>query len=379
MHSSTLRLLAVAALLAPAGAYAQGTISTLGFGYPTGGQLSTRALGAGGALGETDPLSASNPAAIGYFGGSALYFQADPEYRTLHVNGATESTSIARFPLIAASIPLSSRFMLGLSASNLLDRSFETYTRGVQHVGDTTYATSNTFRSDGAIGDLRIALAWAPVNWLHVGGALHAISGDNRVRNSQIFDDSTQFAALIDTATVGYTGNAASVGFELVGGSWGSIAGSFRHGGPLSTKRGDTTIANAHVPDRLAIAAQFQGIRGVTIAVRTAQDKWSAMQPLGSATLKATDSWDTSAGVDLTGPRIQEKVIQLRAGARWRTLPFGTASSSVSEKSLSFGAGTLIARGRAAVDLAAIRATRDAGAGLSETSTTISVGITVRP
>ena len=51
-------------------------------------------------------------------------------------------------------------------------------------------------------------------------------------------------------------------------------------------------------------------------------------------------------------------LIQLRAGARWRTLPFGTSTSSVSEKSYSLGAGTLLARGRAALDVAGIRATR---------------------
>lgn len=364
--------------MAPVAAGAQGTLSTLGFGYPNG-QLSTRALGTGGALGESDPLSASNPAAIGYLGGSAVYFQADPEYRTLHVGGATESTSIARFPLIVGSIPLSQRVMLGLSASNFLDRSFETATRGFQKIGDTSYAVSNSFKSDGAIGDLRVALAWAPRNWLHVGGALHAISGDNRIRNTQVFDDSLQFARLLDTATVGYTGNAVSAGFELVAGPYGSIAGSFRHGGPLSLKRGDTTLANAHVPDRLAFGVTFNGIRGVTLAARTAKENWTAMNGLGSSAVKASDSWDTGVGIDAMGPKFQDKVIQLRAGARWRTLPFGTLTSDVKEKSFSVGAGTLMARGRAALDVAAIRATRDAGAGLSETSTTLSIGVTVRP
>ena len=83
MCTLSFRSLAVATLLLPASALAQGTISTLGFGYPAG-QLSTRALGTGGALGEIDPLSVSNPASILNFGGSALYFQAEPEYRTLH-------------------------------------------------------------------------------------------------------------------------------------------------------------------------------------------------------------------------------------------------------------------------------------------------------
>jgi hypothetical protein len=60
-------------------------------------------------------------------------------------------------------------------------------------------------------------------------------------------------------------------------------------------------------------------------------------------------------------------------------LPFGTVASSVTEKSISIGAGTLMSRGRAALDVAAIRAMREAGPTMSETSTTLSIGITVRP
>ncbi|MEP6732817.1 MAG: hypothetical protein ABJE10_19385 [bacterium] len=380
MRTSSVRRLALAVLLVPASAYAQGTLSILGFGYPAG-QLSTRALGTGGALGEIDPLSVSNPAAIGNFGGSVLYFQAEPEYRALHNGNQTERTSIARYPLIVASVPLMQTVMLGFSVSNLLDRSFETTSRGLQQVGDSMLATSNAFKSDGAIGDLRVALAWTPFGWLHVGAGAHAITGDNRIRNTQVFDDSTRFARLVDTATVGYTGSAYSAGFEMLAGKQFSLAGSYRKGGNLSLKRGDTTIANAHVPDHLAFSAAFLGIKGTTIAVRSAKDTWSRMAALGSANLRITDSWDTSVGADVLGPRLGDQIVQLRAGARWRTLPFGLPTSSVDEKSYSFGAGTLLARGRAALDLAAIRSTRTAAttSNISEAAWTLSVGITIRP
>ena len=381
MRTLSVRLFAASTiLLVPVAVHAQGALSTLGFGYPAG-QLSTRALGTGGALGEIDPLSVSNPASIINFGGSALYFQAEPEYRTLHSGNQTEKTSIARYPLVVAAIPVSPTITLGLSVSNLLDRSFQTTSRGQQQVGDSSLATSNSFKSDGAIGDLRLALAWAPLAWLHVGAGAHAISGDNRIRNTQVFDDSARFARLVDTATVGYTGSAYSAGFDVLAGRAFSFAGSYRRGGPLSLKRGDTTIANAHVPDRLALSAAFLGIKGTTIAVRSAKDSWSRMQALGSSNLHITDSWDTSAGVDVLGPRLGENIIQLRAGGRWRTLPFGLPTSSVSEKSLSFGAGTYLARGRASLDIAGIRATRTAAttASLSESAWTLSVGISVRP
>ncbi len=378
MRSAAFRLIGVLALVLPSALLAQGNVSTLGFGYPAG-LLSTRALGTGGAIGEIDPLSVSNPASINNFGGSALYFQADPEYRTLHIGTASERTTIARYPLIVAAIPVTTDVMLGLSVSNLLDRSFETSARGSQLVGDSVVSSTNHFKSDGAIADLRLALGWNPVPWLKLGAAAHAISGDNRVRSTQVFDDSTRFARIVDTATVGYTGHAYSAGVEVIASKFWSLAGSYERGGALSLKRGDTTLANANVPDRIGMSVAYLGIRGSSVAVRTAKESWSRMAGLGSSGLRISDKWDTSVGADLLGPRLAGQNLQLRAGARFRTLPFGTTLSAVSEKSYSAGLGTTLARGRAAFDVTGIRATRDAGASGSETAFTLSVGITVRP
>jgi hypothetical protein len=82
----------------------------------------------------------------------------------------------------------------------------------------------------------------------------------------------------------------------------------------------------------------------------------------------------------MLGPRAFGVPLQWRAGARWRTLPFGLPGGDVSEKSYSIGAGTLLARGRAALDLAGIRATRSSAATpIRENAWTFSVGLTVRP
>ena len=389
MRSLPFRLIALALLALPAIAFGQGTLSTQGFGYPTG-QMSTRSLGAGGALGEIDPLSATNPAAILGFGASALYFQAEPEYRTISRGGASERSTIARFPLVAAGIPLTSTLFAGLSVSNLLDRSFQTVAPGSQLVGSDIVTSTNTFKSDGAIGDLRLALAWAPRPWLHLGFGAHAITGDNRLTSDQRFDDSTRYAAIHDTTTVTYVGNAFSAGVQVFTGRYGVLAASYRRGGPLSLKHGDTTLSSARVPDRLALSAAYLGIRGTSIAVRTAKEQWTDMRGLGSAGLPISEGWDTSVGADVLGPRLAGQSLQLRAGARWRTLPFGVQpilstggfgpSAEVSEKSYSLGAGTLLARGRAAIDVTGIRATRRSSASaVDESAWTLSIGVTVRP
>jgi hypothetical protein len=379
MPRTSFRLLAALLTALPSVALAQGTLSTQGFGYPTG-SFSTRTLGTGGALGEIDPLSVSNPSSILNLGGTALYFQAEPEYRKLSAKGQSETSTIARYPLIFGTVRITSSIAASVSATNLLDRSFETTTHGIVNVGGTDIGSTNTFVSDGAIGDLRLAFAWEPKSWLHFGVGAHAITGDNRLNSTQVFDDSTRYARLVDTSTVTYVGNAFSGGVELYAGRAAVFAASYRRGGNLTLKRGDTTKAEARVPDRLALSAAYLGIRGTTIAVRTARDTWSNMAGLGSSGLSIHDSWDTSVGADVLGPRFAGRSLQLRAGGRWRTLPFGVGTTAVRERSLSLGAGTLIARGRAALDVAGVRASRDAtGVDVKETAWTLSVGITVRP
>jgi hypothetical protein len=136
------------------------------------------------------------------------------------------------------------------------------------------------------------------------------------------------------------------------------------------------------VPDRLSLSAAFVGIKGTMLAVRTSRDTWTRMRGLGSADLPVTDTWDTSVGADVLGPRWGDRSLQLRAGGRWRTLPFGLANSEVKETSFSMGLGTLLARGRIGLDLAGIRASRSpvsSSVDLHESAWTVSVGVTVRP
>jgi hypothetical protein len=374
-------LLAGTCLTVPVVTRAQGTLSTQGFGYPTSG-MSTRSLGAGGAITEFDPLSATNPAAIPSIGGGALYVQAEPEFRQLDVGAGTENARIARHPLATIAFPFRANLMAGLTLSNLLDRSFETNERRLQIVGTETLPTTNFFKSDGAIADVRFALAWTPRSWIRVGVGGHAITGDNRLRSSQVFDDSARFAAIVDTSTVTYVGTAISAGATLFFKNTVGLAGSYRKGGTMTVKHGDTTLSKANVPDRMSFSLAYIGIRGTTIAARTSKETWSNMRGLGSPTLPISDDWDTSVGADVLGPRWGQRAIQVRAGARWRTLPFGLANSEIKEKSASFGLGTLFARGRIALDVSGIRALRDpvsSAVDLSESAWTVSAGLTIRP
>src|SRR5205085_2368746 len=111
-----------------------------GLGFPPG-QLGTAAVTMGGSIGESDPLSPVNPAAIGLLGTPIVLFQAEPEFRSQRVGDRTQRTSVARFPLFLGSMPLGTRWALSLAASTLLDRTWATTTRDSQIVSGDTIGT----------------------------------------------------------------------------------------------------------------------------------------------------------------------------------------------------------------------------------------------
>lgn len=368
--------IAAAALAGSRPAAAQGNLSTHGLGYPPG-QFSTRTYGAGGAMAEVDPNSPINPAALIDFGTTTLFFQIEPEYRTVTTPNAVERTTTARYPLLLAAFPMGQRWMVGLSASTFLDATWMTTAPTNQVVGADTIGGTIMNRVDGAINDLSAALAFSPTPWLRLGAAGHVYSGSHRDSVERVFPDSAVFATFGEQRTVSYTGGALSAGAELVVPRQVIFAASYRYGGTLRQSAGDTALGHARIPDRFGASVAYIGILGTTIAARTALDKWSALGTLGGE--RGSDTWDSSVGADIAGPRFADRALMLRAGARWRTLPFSAEGHNVTERSLTGGLGTLLANGRASVDLAAIHAVRDAGVGIGERAWILSIGLTVRP
>lgn len=374
------RGLTIAALLvaSAASARAQSNLSVQGFGFPTG-QFSARTQGTGGALAESDPLTPVNPASIGAFQNKILFFQLEPEFRSVRTAAGSEKTSTARYPVILAALPLGKRFVLSLSSSTFLDRtsttSFET--RQVL-TGTDTVPMTTTFQIAGAMNDNRLALAWTPFQWLRVGAGAHAITGHNLIDITQAFPDTIVFSPFTQKEIIGFSGGAASVGLQLLS-KYASISGSARWGGSLRASVGDTVLGRANVPDQFGVSVSFLGIPNSAISVRTSHENWSVIRGLGSPGLAGVDGWDSSVGADIAGPRITNRIVFIRAGARTRDLPFQAAGATVHEKSFSGGLGTTFANGRVMADVAAIRALRDADIAASERAWTLSFGISVRP
>lgn len=382
---------ALAALLAlaPAAVAAQGSIGAQGFGYPTG-QLSTRALGTGGALGEFDPASPLNPAAVSYFRRSALSVQYDPEFRRVSLGDVRQDATIARFPVISVGLPVRDRYAVGISASTLLDRTFTTRYETSALIGSETVTASETVEARGSIADVRLSLGAIATRWLRVGLAGHVLTGENRLVSGRAFPDTSRFGSVSDTSSVDFSGAAASVGVEVTPLRGVALAASARRGFDLRAQRGDTTIRRGSAPDRLGIGVRFDRVTGASFAVGYARTDWTRMRGLGSDSLQVNEGDELFAGVEAVGPGLGETPLLLRLGGRQRTLPFGLAGSRVRERAFSGGFGIPFVGGRAIGDLALQYAARrfadppPAGSGAPlggarERAWTLSVGFVVRP
>ncbi|MGH7711517.1 MAG: hypothetical protein ACREOG_09535, partial [Gemmatimonadaceae bacterium] len=300
---------------------AQGSLSQQGFGYPAG-VASARAMGAGGAFLEFDPRSARNPAALGAWGQPALYMQYEPEFRRITSGGNAEQTRLTRFPLVSASVPAGGRMAVAASATTFLDRSWETLRSGTQQIGPDTVDFVERFHTNGAINDLRLALARQLHERLWVGIAGHAFAGGNRVRLTRTFSDSQTFGGLDDTLKLGYVGSAFSAGAIWSPVTTVTIAASGRLGRPLRLTSSDSTIGRSEIPDSYSAAIRFDGIPGASFAARAERTLWSSLSTLGSSTAVAVDTWDYSVGLEATATPGRAAPILYRVGYRDRGLPF---------------------------------------------------------
>jgi hypothetical protein len=359
---------------------AQGALSVQGLGYPTGG-LSARAEGTGGGVADFDPLSLVNPASLAGVGSAALFFQYSPEFRRVTAGSATAKTTTARFPLVAGVLPMGQQWTLGFSSSTFLDRSSETNLVRRQVVGDTADTVEITERNKvlGAINDVRLGLAWSGSPVFRIGVGAHAFVGSNRITFAQLFPDSTRYISTSQTGRLSFAGFAASLGIEYHPSRVIGFALSGRKGGDLSAQSADTSIGSASLPDHYSASVIYEGIPGASVSARVAHDGWSSLSSLSSTNTKAYDGWDTGVGVEATGPRILQRIVTLRGGARFRTLPFGFNGDKVSETSFAAGFGAPLTRDRASFDFAIQHASRTAGGDVKERGLILSFGLRVSP
>lgn len=389
------RLVAAAAgllLLAPSTTDAQGSLSTQGYGYPPG-HLGTRAQGSGGAVAEFDEESPVNPSALIGWNNPGVHVQYDPEFRRVRLASGPRvpNTTISRFPVIIAAIPVSSRAAIGVSIATMLDRTFLTTSTNRRFIGAESLYVTERFRAAGGMNDVRLGGAYRLGRIAAVGVAAHAITGESRLTQvagftrerpsaSTIASDSG-FVTYGQDVTLGFSGIAFSAGAQLQPTRNVGIALSGRYGGNIRTTRrsaaGDSVLTRADVPDRWGVGVRYQGIAGTLLAAGVQWDGWSALQSLGIDAV-ARDGFSWSLGAETGGPRVLGTVVTLRGGLRLRTLPYEALGEQVRERALTGGFGIPVAFNRAQLGVSVQHAARSAG-DARETGWTVGFGLTVRP
>jgi hypothetical protein len=371
-------MLGAALGLAPLAAGGQGNLSTQGFGYPLGG-LSTRAVASGGASGEFDPRSSRNPAAISGWLRAGVFFQYDPEFRSVALGELEDKTVTPRFAAIGAAFPVKSRGMLGLSTHSFLDRTWSTTTRSGERLGTDSVLFTETNGSSGAINDTRLSFAYLLGTKVSIGAALHLFTGENRLQLRRQFDDSLRYGTLDRSLILAYSGTGVSAGIVVQPVSWFSAAASTRRGGTMKLRIVDTLRTEASVPDRFGFAARLDAIPGVSLLASADRTNWSKLNGLGTDNATAQDAWEYAVGAELSAQRARITNWIYSVGFRTRELPFAAAGRPVTERALTGGVSAPLAGSRATLDLALQRATRDAGSSVQERAWLLSVGLTVRP
>ncbi|MEP7347149.1 MAG: hypothetical protein ABI877_17900 [Gemmatimonadaceae bacterium] len=371
-------ILALGMFVLASSAAAQGTLSTQGFGYPSGG-LSAKVIAGGGGFAEFDATSTRNPASLLGWGRTGLYIQYDPEFRSIAAGSRSENTVTARFPLIAAGFPIGSRAMISLSATTLLDRTWETLFHSGQRLGPDSVEFNERVQSTGGIADMRLAGAYAFSSKFAVGLGVHSIGGENRLNLTRTFDDSLKYGTLKRNYNLGFQGSGISLGAVWRPVRAMAIAASWAHGGGLEMKSADTVLAKGDAPGRYGVGLRFDAIPGVSLAASFNHTLWSGLQPLGSATLQAKDGNDLGVGADLSGPRMRSVPIMLHVGVRQRDLPFSVNGTDVTERQYAGGATLPFGGPRAAFDVGLIRASRSQTSGVNEHAWIVSIGFNVHP
>jgi len=371
-------LAASAVLVLPALGAAQGTISTQGFGYPTGG-LSTRAGAAGGGFAEFDFTSPRNPSSTLGWGRGGLYFQYEPEFRTVTAGPATDNTMTARFPIWMAGLQLGSKAMGTLTYSTLLDRTWATEVRGGQILGPDSVGYTERVESNGAINDLRLGVSYSVRDNFSVGFGLHGFTGENRMSLRRQYDDSLRYGTLSRALTISYLGAGFSAGATWRPHEQIAVAASFRSGGGLDVTVGDTVLASGNIPNRFGAGIRFDGLPGASVALSVERTQWSSLDELLQTDLTANDTWEVGVGAEMQGPKMRNVPILFYLGYRQRDLPFAVSGDVSKERFYSAGTGLPLAGPRVLLDMSVQRASRSEVQGVSENAWIFSMGFTVRP
>jgi hypothetical protein len=371
---------AVAALAAASRAAAQDSVFGIrGLGFPDRG-VSVSSAAMGGGLSLFDGASAVNPASLSQWHNTAGWVVGAGSFRSFDPGTGATSLRATRFPLLGFAGAIGPRFVLGVSVSDYLDRNWHVTQAFVDTLRGAPVATQEDTRSVGGIADLRVAVAYR-LRGLVLGAGLHMLTGSTVTTVNRRFPGDSSYLPFTRQQTTSYRDVGLSLG-ALASPARNLLAAvSVRFNSRLRAAAPDSTT-HVGMPVELNAGLSWVPLAGLLVAGTVGYANWSAASDalVAAGQGRSRNVTNVGLGVEATFLRFAGKPLALRGGYRWRQLPFAADSGGamLAEHAVTGGVGFETAGGRATVDLGIEAGSRTTGA-LSETFTTISVGLTIRP
>ena len=337
-----------------------------GLGTP-GKWESVRARSTGGAFAPFDAFSPLTDASLADVRRMSASFTTGTSWRSIDANGAESALRGTRFPALVIAGPVTRRFVVGGGFSTYLDRSFGVVIHDTIDLRGVQQPITDEITSDGAVSDLRIAVAARLHSRLALGLGLHRLTGSTRVIAKRSFADTTyRTTSARDEVAYGGMGGSASLLFDVTPDV--RLAGWFRSDSKLRADIGGRTVAENDLPLTYGAGVQWRAGARASLAGTVTWRNWGGAQTIANA----HDTFNWSVGAEV-GPLSSP----FRFGLRGGQLPFGIGKTPT-EVGYSAGLGRQFSGGRGRLDIGLERLQRS-GTGLTERVWTFLLGLTVRP
>ena len=322
--------------------------------------------------------SASSPSRI-------LFFQMEPEFRSVTTASGTERTTTARYPVVFGAMPITAVVRhepFGRRRCSIGRRRRRSTRRRSLDGGEASPMTT-TYRIDGAMNDVRLAGGWIPDSWLRVGLGVHAHRGAQSRRphadRSPTRCGSRRSPSRASSASAAARLRAVSSCFD----ERSSPSASARFGGSLQhVVRGHGAVTAARVPNQFGASLAYIGHRQLDdrdphVARQLVVARRRSARPACTASTRGTRaSAPTSPGRKLGAAyRLPARRISHPDACRSRR----RAKTVNGEQLHRRDSAPHLPTDTCLTDLALIRASRTADLPASEHAWTLSFGITVRP
>jgi len=338
-----------------------------GLGTP-GKSESVRARTTGGAFAPFDAFSPLSDAALADVRRMSASVTSGVSWRSVDASGTQSSLQGTRFPAMVIAGPVTRRIVVGGGFSTYLDRSFGVIIQDTVNLRGVLQPVTDEITSDGAITDLRLAVAARIGGRLALGVGLHRITGSTRVTATRSFADTANYrtSTAKDEVAYGATGGSASLLFDVTSDL--RVGGWVRSDSRLRADVGGHTVSENDLPRTYGAGVQWRAGAQASLAGTVMWRNWGAVQSIANA----HDTFSWSVGAEIGSP-----AAPFRFGLRGGQLPFGVGKTPT-EVGYSGGLGRQFAGGRGRIDMGLERLQRR-GTGLTEGVWTFMLGLTVRP